>query len=70
MQTDVSIFSGGTVASVTQEERIPINKINMKPPAMSPPIKDPITYQYINKLITEKDPSLPPHLSKYSPGYK
>ena len=37
---------------------------------MSPPIKDPIPNQYINILITEKDPSLPPHLEKYPPGYK
>ena len=37
---------------------------------MSPPRKDPIPNQDINRSITEKYPSLPPHLSKYTPGYK
>ena len=37
---------------------------------MSPPRNYPIPNQYISRLITEKDPSLPPHLAKYPPGYK
>ena len=52
MRTDVSILYGGTGASVTTERRIP-RKSNMKPPAMSPPRKDPIPNQDINRLITE-----------------
>ena len=31
----------------------------MKSPAISTPRKDPIPNQDINRLITEKDPSLP-----------
>ena len=42
----------------------------MKLPAMSPPRKYPIPNQDIKRLITEKYASLPPHLSKYPPGYK
>ena len=34
---------------------------------MYPPRKDPIPNQYIQKLTTEKDPSLPPHFEKYLP---
>ena len=37
---------------------------------MSPQRKGQIPNQYINILITEKDPNLPPHLAKYLPGYK
>ena len=37
---------------------------------MSPPINYPITNQDNNRLVTKKDQSLPPHLSKYPPGYK
>ena len=32
----------------------------MKSPAMSPPRKYPIPNQYINILITQQDPSIPP----------
>ena len=42
----------------------------MKSVEMSPPRKYPIPNQYINRLRTEKDQSLPPHLAKYYPGYK
>ena len=46
LQTDVSIFSTGTVgASATQEKRIPRKKRNIKPLATSPPIKYPIPNQ-------------------------
>ena len=37
---------------------------------MSPPRKDPITNQIINRLITEQDLSLPPIIKNYPPGYK
>ena len=37
---------------------------------MSPSIKDPITNQYINRLITEQDPIIPPIKAKYYPGFK
>ena len=70
MQTDVSTFSVGTGASVTPVKRIPIRKSNMKSPTMSSPRKDPIPYQYINRLIKNQYTSLPPHLAKYYPGYK
>ena len=63
-------MSGGTGASVTPEKRIPRKKRNTKPPAMYPPKNDPISNKDINRLITEEDPSLPPHLSKYPPEYK
>ena len=42
----------------------------MKSPAMSPPRKDPIPSLYINRLISEQDPSHPPIIAKYTPGYK
>ena len=42
----------------------------MKSPAMSTPRKDPIPDQYINRLINEQDPSLPPIIEKYPPEYK
>ena len=42
----------------------------MKSPAMSPPRKDPIPNQYINRLITEKDHFFPKHLAKIPPGFK
>ena len=35
----------------------------MKSPEMSPPINDPITNQYSNRIITQRDPILPPLLS-------
>ena len=63
-------MSGGTVVSVTTEKIIQKKKRNTKSPATSPPIKYPTPNQYINRLITKKDPSLPPHLSKYPPVYK
>ena len=37
---------------------------------MSPPRKDSIPNQDINRLITEQFPSIPPIISKYPPGYK
>ena len=37
---------------------------------MYPPRKDPITNQYINRLTTKLDPSLPPIKEKHSPGFK
>ena len=70
IRTDVSIFSGGTGASVTPEKQIPRKKKSMKLPAMSPQRKDPIINQDINILITKKYQILPPHLAKYPPGYK
>ena len=42
----------------------------MKSPAMSPPIKDPVPNQYINRLTNGQAPSLPPIIAKYIPGYK
>ena len=70
MRTDVSILSGITGASVTPEERISINKRNMKSPAISPLIKDTISNQDINRLITKKYQILLPNLSKFPPGFK
>ena len=70
IRNDVSVLSGGTNDSVTIVKRIPINKRNMKSPAMSPPRKYPIKNQYINRFITEQDPSLLPIKSKYPPGFK
>ena len=37
---------------------------------MSPSIKDPITNKYINRLITEQDPIIPPIKAKCPPGFK
>ena len=45
-------------------------KSNIKSPTISPPIKYTITHQDINILITKQDPSLPPNIAKYPPGYK
>ena len=42
----------------------------MQSPAMSPPRKDPNPNKDINRLITQKDPSLPPIIEKYPNGYK
>ena len=42
----------------------------MKSPTISPPRKDPIPNQDINRLNTPKDPSLPPIIEKYLTGYK
>ena len=42
----------------------------MKSPAISTPRKDSIPYQDINRLIIEQDPSFPPIIEKYLPGYK
>ena len=42
----------------------------MKSPAMSPPRKDPIPNQDINRLITQQDPSDPPIIEKYTTVYK
>ena len=65
IRTYVSIFSGGTGASVKPEKRIPINKKSMKSLAMLPPRKDPIPNQDINRLGTKKYQSLPPQLAKF-----
>ena len=70
IRTDVSIFPGGMGASVTPEKRIPINKRNMKSPAISPPRKDLIPNQDINRLITKQGPSIPPIKAKYPPVFK
>ena len=70
IRTYVSILSGGTGDSINTEKLIPIKKMNIKSPAMSPPRKDPITNQYTNIFSTKKYQSLPPHLEKYPPGYK
>ena len=45
IRTDVSIFSGGTGASVTPETCITIKKRNMKSYAVSPLKNDPIPNQ-------------------------
>ena len=42
----------------------------MKSLAMSPPRKDPIPNQDINRLGTKKYQSLPPQLAKFCTGYK
>ena len=42
----------------------------MESPAMFPPRKDTILYQYINRIINEKYQSLPPYLTKFPPGFK
>ena len=47
-----------------------MNKSNIKSPAMSTPIKDPIPNQYINILIAKQDSSLPPIKEKYPTGFK
>ena len=70
MQNNVSLLSWGTGTSVTPGKRIPGKKRDMKPHAMSPPRKDTITNQDINRLITKQDPSLPPIIAKYHPVYK
>ena len=70
IRTYVSIFSGGTGASVTPEKIIPRNKKNMKSLTTSPPINDPTPNQDINRLRTKKYQSIPPQSSKYCPGFK
>ena len=70
MRTDISILSGGIGASVPPVKRIPINKSNMKSPAMSPPRKDLIPNQDINRLITKKYQSFSPHLANFPPRFK
>ena len=42
----------------------------MASPSMSPPRKDPIPDQYINRLITKQDPSLTPIKARYPTGFK
>ena len=42
----------------------------MKLPVMSPPKKDPIPNQDINRIITQQDPILQPILAKYPTRYK
>ena len=68
MWTDVSILSGGTVSSVTPDKIIPRKKRNMKSPAISPLIKDPITNQDITIVFTKKNWKLPPQLAKFTPN--
>ena len=70
MWNTVVLFSVGTVDSVTSDKFIPVNKRNMKSPAMSPLRMYPIPNQDINRLITEKDQSLPLHLAKFPPEFK
>ena len=70
MWTYVSILSGGTGASVTTEKRIPRKKKNIKSPAMSPPGNYPIKNQDIDRLITERHPSVTPIKEKYPPEFK
>ena len=48
IRTNVSL-SVGTGDSITPGQRIPKKKRNMKSPAMSPPRKNPILNQYINR---------------------
>ena len=68
MRTDVSHFSAVTGASATPfKKKNQERKSDVKSPAMSPPRKDPIPNQYINRLITEQDPSIPPIIAKYPP---
>ena len=68
MQTDVFLLSVVTGASVTPVKHIPRKKRNMKSPAMLPSRKDTIPNQDINRLITEKYQSIPPHLSIFLLG--
>ena len=70
VQTDISVFSevtGATVASVTTEKRI---KIKNKPFVTSPPRNYPIPNHDKNNLGIKKDQSLPPHVSQFTPGFK
>ena len=70
IRTGVSILSRGTGANLSPENRIPINKKNIKSLAISPPRKYSIKNQYINRLRTKKEQSRPLQLAKYCPGYK
>ena len=70
IQTYVYILYVGTGACLTLGKRITIKKSNMKSPAMLPPRKEPITNQYINRLITEKDQSLTQHLETFPLGFE
>ena len=70
IQTDFSLVSVGTLASVTPEKRIPRKKRNKKSPEMSPPRKYLIPDQDNNILSTEKDQNLPPHLETFPPGFR
>ena len=70
MRTHVYIFSGGTWAGFTPEKLLSRNKRNMKSPAISPPRKDLIPNQDINRLITKQGPSIPPIKAKYPPVFK
>ena len=45
LQTDLSVLSGATGASMTPEKRILRKKSDTKSLATSPPIKDPIPNQ-------------------------
>ena len=70
MQTDIYVFFIATGASITPEKLIPINKSRIKSIATSPPRKDPIPNQNKNTLGIKKYQSLPPHVPKFSPGFK
>ena len=70
MQTGVYLLSVGTLHSVTPEIFIPRKKRNTKSLAILPPRKCQIPNQDINRLITEKDQSLPLHLAKFPPEFK
>ena len=70
IRNDVYFSSVGTGAHVTPERRNLLNKRNMKSPAISPPRKDPISDQDINKLSTQKGQSLPSQLAKSPPVFK
>ena len=70
MQSNISIFTIWMGASDTPEKGIARKKMNIKLPAMFLPRKDPIPIQDNDRLITKKDPIIPPHLAKYPPWYK
>ena len=70
MRTDVSILYGVTGASVTPENRIPIQKCNIKSPAVSHPRNYSIPNQCINRLIIKKETIVSLNLEKCPPGYK
>ena len=70
IQTDISVLSGATGASITPGKRIPGKKKNMKSLATPSLRNDTITSQGINTLGIEKYQSLPPHLPKFTPRFK
>ena len=73
VRTDISILSvvtGAIGANVTPENRIPINKINIKSLEILPLIKDTISNQDKNNLYLKKYQSLPAHVPKFPPRFK